>query len=225
MTKGDVLLATVAHNGIIGNDPSVITLPTGYDVTVTVTLPKHISGQFYITAWSDTFDVVYKITQSTHTNPDDPTQAQQRQLQGAPDHGADDAAARSRGYFGHAAARPVGGDDFTVAGRFRTRARADRAGVLYDQVYLSDTPNFVPPDSPADVGNQWLLGRSSTTVPCSRTAATPTRPPSTSRRKFPGKYVIVVANTGNRDGGSRPGRGTTPTTISATARPRSYRVR
>ncbi len=73
-TKGDVLLATIPHNGLLGNDPSIIAPPTGYDVTTTVTLPKHISGQYYITAWSDTFDVVLKSTLDANVNPDDPNQ-------------------------------------------------------------------------------------------------------------------------------------------------------
>ena len=72
-SKGDVLLATVVHNGALGDDPSVITQPTSYDNTVTVTLPKHISGQYFITAWTDTLDAVYKSTQNANVNPDDPT--------------------------------------------------------------------------------------------------------------------------------------------------------
>src|SRR5205823_14979700 len=41
LSKGDVLLTTVPHNGVLGNDPTVLAPPTGYDVTATVTLPKH----------------------------------------------------------------------------------------------------------------------------------------------------------------------------------------
>ena len=62
VSKGDVLLATIPHTGVLGDDPSVIAPPTSYNVTATVTLPKHISGQFYITPWSDSFDVVHKST-------------------------------------------------------------------------------------------------------------------------------------------------------------------
>ena len=73
-TKGDVLLATIPHTGLLGNDPSVISPPTYYDVSDTVTLPKHITGQYYITAWADSFDAVLKSTQSVNINPDDPNQ-------------------------------------------------------------------------------------------------------------------------------------------------------
>src|SRR5262249_23735419 len=81
VTKGDVLLATLPHSGRLGNDPSVLTPPTSYDVNTTVTLPEHIFGQYYLTPWSDAFDVVLKSTVgsinpdgtvSGNLNPDDP---------------------------------------------------------------------------------------------------------------------------------------------------------
>jgi hypothetical protein len=43
------VLATLPHTGALGIDSSVLTPPTSYTVTTTVTLPTHISGQFYIT--------------------------------------------------------------------------------------------------------------------------------------------------------------------------------
>src|SRR5207237_1391779 len=73
-TKGDFLLATVPHNGLLGKDPTVIAPPTGYDVSTSVTLPKHIVGEYFITPWSDTFDAVHKSTQSFNVNLDDKTQ-------------------------------------------------------------------------------------------------------------------------------------------------------
>src|SRR4029077_10663213 len=42
--------------------------------TATVTLPKHIAGQFFITPWADTFDQVLKSTLDVNINPDDPTE-------------------------------------------------------------------------------------------------------------------------------------------------------
>ena len=73
-SKGDVVLATLSHNGVLGNDPSVLTPPTSYTETTTVTLPSGISGQFYITAWADTFDQVLKSTFDANINPDDPNE-------------------------------------------------------------------------------------------------------------------------------------------------------
>ena len=64
----------MSHTGVLGNDPSVLSPPTSYTETTTVTLPEHISGQFYITAWSDTFDQVLKSTLDVNVNPDDPNE-------------------------------------------------------------------------------------------------------------------------------------------------------
>ena len=43
-------------------------------MTTTVTLPKHISGQYFITPWADTFDQVLKSTLDVNVNPDDPNE-------------------------------------------------------------------------------------------------------------------------------------------------------
>jgi 6-phosphogluconolactonase (cycloisomerase 2 family) len=71
---GDVLLATLPHQGLLGTDPSLITPPTSYTVNTTVTLPKHILGQYYITPWADSFDTVIKSTLDVNVNPDDPNE-------------------------------------------------------------------------------------------------------------------------------------------------------
>ena len=205
VTKGDVLLATVAHNGIIGDDPSVITLPTGYDVTVTVTLPKHISGQFYITAWSDAFDVVYKSTQDINTNPDDPTRLNNDNYKARPitvlmtpppDLVVTSVTPQPTG---------IGGNDFTVSWTVQNQGnQPTEAGVLYDQVYLSDTPNFVPPDSNLDVGNQWLLGTVEHDGTVLSNGSYTNQATFHLAPQISGKYVIVVANTGNPDTGAQP---------------------
>ena len=52
-----------------------------------------------------------------------------------------------------------GGDAFTVAWTVQNQGNSPtETGVLFDQIYLSDTPTFVPPDSGKSVGNQWFLG-------------------------------------------------------------------
>src|SRR4029077_7269426 len=72
VSRGDVLLATLPHQGTLGNEPGVLTPPASYTVSTTVTLPKHISGQFYITPWADSLDEVVKDTLNVNVNPDDP---------------------------------------------------------------------------------------------------------------------------------------------------------
>src|SRR5205085_11423880 len=45
-----------------------------YEQTVRVTIPKRLSGQFFITPWSDAYDVVLEDTFSNNINPDDPNE-------------------------------------------------------------------------------------------------------------------------------------------------------
>jgi large repetitive protein len=60
----DILLGTVTHNGSL--------IENGfYDQETTVTLPTNITGQWYITTWSDSYDVVYEDSLATFPNPDD----------------------------------------------------------------------------------------------------------------------------------------------------------
>ncbi len=198
-SKGDVLLTTVVHNGVIGNDPSVVSPPTGYDVTATVTLPVHISGQYYITAWSDMLDAVYKSTQSTNVNPDDPTQVNNDNykarpitvlLTPPPDLVVTSVTPQ---------ATAVGGDDYTVSWTVQNQgAHGTDIGPIFDQVYLSDTPVFVPPNTGKDVGNQWLLGSvehdGGLTSGSSYTASALFH----LAPEISGKYIIVVANTGDQ---------------------------
>ena len=197
VTKGDVLLATVSHSGIIGNDPSVITLPTGYDVTTTVTLPEHISGQFYVTAWSDAFDVVHKSTQDININPDDPNRSNNDNykarpitvlLTPPPDLVVTAVTPQATG---------IGGDDFTVNWTVQNQGTSPTENaVLFDQVYLSDTPNFVPPDSGKDIGNQWFLGSVEHDGIVSSNGSYTNQATFHLTPEISGKYVIVVANTG-----------------------------
>src|SRR5262249_55017265 len=69
--------------------------------------------------------------------------------------------------------------------------------ILFDQVYLSDKPNFVPPYSGQDPGNQWYLGtiqhdgivESGGSYTATHTfQLTP---------EISGTYIIMIANTGH----------------------------
>ncbi|MEQ1844945.1 MAG: CARDB domain-containing protein, partial [Nitrospira sp.] len=70
--KGDILLGTFTHQGA---------LPVGdfYEQVVTVTIPDASRlrtgiNTYYITPWSDTYDVVLEDTLAVNKNPDDPNQ-------------------------------------------------------------------------------------------------------------------------------------------------------
>ncbi|MBK8386898.1 MAG: VCBS repeat-containing protein [Candidatus Accumulibacter sp.] len=66
--KGDTLLASFTHIGKLG-------IGEDYLATAQVTIPDDaLSGQYYLTVWSDTYDVMLEDTLATHINPDDPSQ-------------------------------------------------------------------------------------------------------------------------------------------------------
>ncbi|MCB1964701.1 MAG: hypothetical protein KDI64_01260, partial [Candidatus Accumulibacter sp.] len=197
VTKGDVLLATLPHAGVLGNDPSIIAPPVGYDVSTQVTLPKHISGQYYITAWSDSFDVVLKSTQDVNINPDDPGQLNNDNykarpitvlLTPPPDPVVTTVAPQ---------ASAVGGDDFSVQWTVQNKGTsATEDSVLFDQVYLSDKPVFVPPLGGQNVGNQWFLGSVEHDGVLAASGSYTAQHTFKLSPEISGRYVIVVTNTG-----------------------------
>jgi subtilase family serine protease len=66
--KGDILLSTITHTGKLAKDEN-------YQGQTQVTLPENIlSGQYFLTVWTDTYDVILEDTLATQTNSDDPTQ-------------------------------------------------------------------------------------------------------------------------------------------------------
>ena len=67
-SKGDILLGSVTHNGnlAVGED---------YLGTVQAAIPDSVlSGEYFITVWSDTYNVILEDTLSSNINPDDPNQ-------------------------------------------------------------------------------------------------------------------------------------------------------
>ena len=154
VSKGDVLLATIPHTGTLGNDPTVISPPTSYTVTTTVTLPEHISGQYYITPWTDSFDTVITSTLDVNVNPDDPNQLNNDNykarpitvlLTPPPDLVVTKVSPQ---------ATAVGGDSYAVSWTVTNQGTSPTEdSVLFDQVYLSNHPVLNAPGA-----KQWFLG-------------------------------------------------------------------
>ena len=192
-TKGDVLLATIPHTGLLGNDPTVISPPTGYDVTAMVTLPKHIVGQYYITAWSDSFDVVLKSTLDANINPDDPNQLNNDNykarpitvlLTPPPDLVVTSVAPQ---------ATAVGGDSYAVTWTVTNQGTSPTEdSVLFDQVYLSNSPTFN-----ANNPKQWFLGTVEHDGSVASNGSYTANQTFQLSPEISGQYVIVVCNTGN----------------------------
>jgi YD repeat-containing protein len=194
-TKGDVVLATLSHSGVLGNDPSVLTPPTSYTVTTTVTLPKHISGQFYITAWADTFDLVLKSTLDVNINPDDPNELNNDNwkarpitvlLTPPPDLVVTSVVPQ---------ATAVGGDAFTVAWTVQNQGTSPTEdATLFDDVYLSDQPTLNAPGA-----DQWFLGKVEHDGIVASGASYNAQATFQLSPEISGKYVIVNTNTGDID--------------------------
>ncbi len=218
-TKGDVLLAALPHTGVLGNDPTVISPPTGYDITVNVTLPKHISGEFYITPWSDSFDVVLKSTQDVNVNPDDPSEQNSDNFKARPitvlltpppDLVVTNVSPQPIG---------VGGDSYVLQWTVKNQGTSPTEdATLFDQVYLSDKPTFVPPNTGQDIGNQWYLGTIEHDGTVGAGGTYSVRQAFQLTPEIAGKYVIVVTNTGQYPF-APTWKGRMPTTTSPTASP------
>ncbi|HLF95978.1 MAG TPA: CARDB domain-containing protein, partial [Methylococcaceae bacterium] len=76
--KGDVLLGSVTHSGhlAVGED---------YLGTVQVAIPDNtLSGSYYITVWSDTYDAILEDTLAINLNPDDLNQADNNNYKARP---------------------------------------------------------------------------------------------------------------------------------------------
>ncbi len=158
------------------------------------------AGQIRIaTAWSDTFDVVLKSTQDINVNPDDPTELNNSNykarpitilLRPPPDLVVTEVTPQ---------ATAVGGDSFSVSWTVQNQGtQATEDLTLFDDVYLSDVPTFVPPGGGNDVGNQWFLGKvqhNGIVLPNETYTAQATFHLSP---EITGRYVFVETNTGGR---------------------------
>ncbi|MEI9924484.1 MAG: hypothetical protein WDN50_13970 [Bradyrhizobium sp.] len=140
--------------------------------------------------------MVYKSTQDININPDDPNRSNNDNykarpitvlLTPPPDLVVTAVAPQATG---------IGGDSFTVSWTVQNQgSNPTEINQLFDQVYLSDTPNFVPPDS-GDVGNQWFLGTVEHDGIVNPSGSYTNQATFNLAPEISGKYVIVVANTG-----------------------------
>ncbi|HYU32388.1 MAG TPA: putative Ig domain-containing protein [Thermoanaerobaculia bacterium] len=145
--KGDVLLGRFPHNG-------TLEVNEGYDQTVTVTLPRGVTGQFFITPQTDAFGGVLEDTLSSNLNPDDPNELDNNNYK-----------ARGITVLGEPPPDLVvtavvpeltgrGGEPFTVRWAVRNEGTNGTGDVAWlDRVYLSDAPALGTPGA-----RQILLG-------------------------------------------------------------------
>ncbi|RYE29450.1 MAG: hypothetical protein EOP23_21425, partial [Hyphomicrobiales bacterium] len=147
-----ILLGTVTHVGELQVGGS-------YEVTMRVRIPSDIaSGTYYITPWSDSFDIVLEDTLATNVNPDDPNELDSNNYK-----------ARRIDVIGFTPAKPdlvmesvtatphvvAGKEQLTVSWRVSNRGpgNADPDRGWYDEVYLSDKAEWNAPGATV-----WSLG-------------------------------------------------------------------
>jgi len=134
-SRGDILLSVVNHQGH---------LPSGgdYQGNVQVVIPDDIvSGQYFLTVWSDTYDVILEETLASELNPDDPGQQDNNNYKARPitilgiappDLVVEQVTAPAAASTGEA-----------YAFSYTVKNRGDEFnGVWIDRVYLTDDPDL-----------------------------------------------------------------------------------
>ena len=196
-SKGDVVLATLSHSGVLGNDPSVLTPP------------DELHGDDHRHAARAHLGPVLHHRLGRHVRSGDqeharrerqsrrPRRAEQRQLEGATDHRAAHAAARHLVVTSVTPqATAVGGDDFTVGWTVQNQGTSPTEdSTLFDQVYLSDQPNLNAPGA-----NQWFLGSVEHDGVVASGGSYSAQATFQLSPEISGKYVIVNTNTGGEVG-------------------------
>ncbi len=145
--NGGILLGTFQHDGRLAVNEN-------YERIVNVTLPDDLdTGTYYITAWSDTYDVVLEDTLAINVNPDDPNEFDNNNYKARPIQ----ILGKAKPVFDFAltsveAPDAVAGNPLTV--KWTVQNRGDRVeGTWFDSVWLSSTPDFSSPSN-----EQWFLG-------------------------------------------------------------------
>ncbi len=190
----DILLKTITHTGTLTVDG----VDNEYEQIVEVQLPEQLTGEWYITPWSDSYDVVLEDTLDININPDDPNELDNNNYKARPITilltPPPDLRIQKINNIEQIEVTPdaVGGDNFTVNWTVENiGAGATTEEKWFDRVYLSDSPTLNAPGS-----KQWSLGEfehNGALTPggtYSQTANFDLSPAAA------GKYVIVDVNAG-----------------------------
>ena len=135
--KGDILLGSFTHVGNLG-------VGENYLGTVQVAIPENVrSGEYFVTVWSDTYDVILEDTLAANINPDDAAQVDNNNYK-----------ARPISVLGISppdlAVGEVTGGDCGSRRQLQLQLPCRIAATSIqvpgsDSVYLTDDPDFLPP--------------------------------------------------------------------------------
>jgi hypothetical protein len=207
---GGVVLGTFTHTGSLKVGDS-------YDNVVTVHLPSTdpntggpLTGQWYVTPWTNSYDQVLENTLSDNINPDDPNEIDNNNYKAAPitllQQPPPDLVVTSV----QPQASAVGGDPFTVSWAVKNQgAGATAENGWVDSVYLSDKPTLNAPGA-----RQWYLGGVTHTGALDSDAGYTAQQTFDLSPEVSGRYVIVQT-------GRSPTKPRTPTTTPAAPPPPS----
>nr|WP_013334799.1 CARDB domain-containing protein [Gloeothece verrucosa]ADN18050.1 YD repeat protein [Gloeothece verrucosa PCC 7822] len=143
----DILLKTITHQGSLAKNAD-------YEKDISITLPEKISGEWYITAWSDAYDVVLENTLDININPDDPNEIDNNNYKARPIAilltPPSDLVVTNITSTGQA----QGGNPFSVTWTVKNQGNsATNNETWIDSIYLSDKPTLN-----ATGANIWHLG-------------------------------------------------------------------
>lgn len=134
--RGDVQLGSFGHSGALDVEQS-------YDNLVSVTLPRFVTGQFYLTLWTDAYDRVFENQFATNLNPDAPHDLDGNNFKAVPLAILLTPAADLEVAAVDAPTSALGGQQvtlsWTVTNNGQTSTDRERWA---DAIYLSDNPDF-----------------------------------------------------------------------------------
>ena len=133
----------------------------GYDVVTTVKIPDHlVSGTYYLTPWTDPYDVVLEDTLAVNVNPDDPTEIDNNNYKAGtsdrPRHHVIAIHAPDPDLVVASVTPPapaLAGMPYTVSWTVKNPGHGPANGSWSDEVWLTDSPNVDP-----NTGNGLRLG-------------------------------------------------------------------
>ncbi|MEO0836110.1 MAG: CARDB domain-containing protein [Cyanobacteria bacterium J06642_3] len=188
----DILLKTITHKGTLTIDG----VNKEYEEVVQVKIPDQLTGEWYITPWSDTYDVVLEDTLDVNINSDDPNELDNNNYKARPITilltPPPDLRVKKVNNIDQIQVTPEaeGGDPFEVTWTVENIGAGDTTDEKwFDHVYLSDKPTLNAPGS-----KQWFLGEfehNGDLAPGGSYTETASFDLSPAAR---GKYVIVDVN-------------------------------
>ena len=204
---GDILLDNFTRNGGLQTSNDSIDVINYYENEVTVTIPNQVSGNYYITVWSDSNEEVTEDTFSNNSNLDN-SDSTNNNSSNNPQNEID---------FNNFSSRPIlvklqpspdliindinasytpnakGGEPFKVTWEVKNNTDiATTENSWYDQVYISDKPTLDTPGAKV-----WNLGRFRRDGKLAARVGYTGELETILSPGVEGKYVIVKTDVGN----------------------------